>query len=188
MAQGPVIYNALIMPLSSSSAPPRPRPEPPPGKPPVSGQPPRPDHTLPGDLPRPEHPIYFPLPPNVPPPPYIDNTLPGDLPHPDQGLPGDQPHPDHELPGAQPRPEHPIVLPPDSGHWDPVYIWGGPGSLPTSPHPDHDLPPIEIPEPIPPEGERPGISFKPIWTPMTGWIVIGVIEGAHVTPSKGKKK
>src|SRR5207342_3859734 len=118
----------------------------------------RPDHTLPGDLPHPEHPIYYPLPPGAP----VD---------PDYGVPVDRPHPDHELPGPQPHPEHPIVLPPGNGNWKPVYIWGGPGSLPTAPHPDHDLPPIPIPEPIPPDGEQPAIEFKAAWTPATGWIV-----------------
>src|SRR5207342_3322193 len=132
----------------------------------------RPDHTLPGDLPHPEHPIYYPLPPGAP----VD---------PDYGVPVDRPHPDHELPGPQPHPEHPIVLPPGNGNWKPVYIWGGPGSLPTAPHPDHDLP-----IPVPPDQEiddGSSITFKPIWTPENGWQVIGVVipGGEHVTPSRG---
>jgi len=143
-----------------------------------------PDHTLPGDLPRPEHPIYFPLPPGAP--VHPDHTLPGDLPYPDQGLPGDQPHPDQGLPEPQPHPEHPIVLPPDpEGGWKPVYIWGGPGSLPTAPHPDHDLPIPVPPDPIPspPEiGIEGELHFKAIWTPDNGWQTIAVIVPAEETP------
>ena len=197
MAQGPTVYNAMIMVLSSSSAPPRPHPgpTPPPGG---GGQPPYPDHTLPGDLPRPEHPIWYPLPPGAPvdpeygipedgpypdqglpgDQPHPDHTLPGDQPHPDQGLPGSQPRPDQGLPGPQPHPEHPIVLPPDSGGWEPVFIWGPGDPRPTVP--------IVIPEPIPPEGNRPAIEFKPIWTPVTGWVVIGIPTGPHPVPSAKK--
>jgi hypothetical protein len=104
---------------------------------------------------RPEHPIYFPLPPGAP----VD--------------------PDYGIPVDPPSPEHPIVLPPDSGGWDPVYIWG-----PTDPRP---TPPIVIPPDVPPEGEQPGIKFVAIWTPKTGWVVIGIPTGPHPTPSKKKK-
>ena len=57
MAAGPNSMVALIIPMSSSSAGPKPQPP---------GQPPRPDQGLPGQLPRPEHPIYYPLPPGAP--------------------------------------------------------------------------------------------------------------------------
>lgn len=165
--QGQLVINALIIPLSSSSAPPRPTqpPQPPTG----GGQPPHPDHTLPGDLPKPEHPIYWPLPPGAP----VD---------PDYGIPEEGgPHPDQGLPGPQPHPEHPIVLPPDQGEggWGPIYIWGGgPGARP--------------PIALPPDGEMPDdggkIKFIPIWTPANGWQTIGVVipGGAHPTPSKRK--
>jgi hypothetical protein len=125
---------------------------------PPAGAPPRPDHTLPGDLPHPEHPIYFPLPPGAP----VD---------PDYGVPDT-------------HPEHPIVLPPDG--WKPVYIWGGPGSLPTAPHPDHDLP-----IPIPPDGETDDgdkITFKAIWTPDNGWQVIGVVIPSKPVPTPSRSR
>jgi len=136
------------------------------------------DNTLPGQLPRPEHPIFYPLPPGG----VIDNTLPGSQPQPDQGLPGEQPKPDQGLPGEQPSAEHPIVLPPGSGNWEPVYIWGG-GNVPMP------TPPIEIP----PEGETDDgekIKYVPIWTATTGWVTIGIVlpEGPVVTPSKAKRK
>ena len=163
--QGPVVYTALIMPLSSHATFPKPQPPGGGGQPPTSGQPPRPDHTLPGDLPRPEHPIWYPLPPGAP----VD---------PDYGVPEDGPHPDQGLPGSQPHPEHPIVLPPDAeGGWGPIYIWGGvPGARP----------PIAIPEP-PSIPDAPPIEPKAIWSSATGWVVIYVPTGAHPTPSKSKK-
>jgi hypothetical protein len=184
MAQGRTVYNALIIPLSAASPPDRPRPEPTP--PPGGGSPGAPDQTLPGDLPRPEHPIWLPLPPGAPVDPEwgIDEGT-GVPPHPEHPIePPTQPppttggeHPSHPIvkPG---EPTHPIVLPPDQeGGWGPIYIWGGgPGARP----------PIYVPDPVPPEGERPGIEFKPVWTPATGWVVIGIPQGEHVTPSKKK--
>jgi hypothetical protein len=160
-------FLAMITPVVSGAHPDHelPKPQPP------TGAPPHPDHTLPGDLPHPEHPIYYPLPPGAP----VD---------PDYGVPDT--HPDQGLPGPQPHPEHPIVLPPDLGNWKPVYIWGGPGSLPTAPHPDHDLP-IPVPPDQPVTGPGGGtISFRPIWTPENGWQVIGIVQpgGPHPTPSK----
>lgn len=182
----------------------------------LPGQQPHPDQGLPGpqptptppewQLPHPENPIYWPLPPGAP--VYPDIGLPGDQPHPDHGLPGDQPHPDQGLPGSQPRPDqglppfpsHPIVLPPDSGGWEPVYIWGpgdprpGLGPVAPQPHPEH---PIVIPPdvPTPPEiGITGTIKFKAIWTPANGWQTIGIIipstdgSGKPIpTPSKAKK-
>jgi hypothetical protein len=180
----------------------------------------RPDHTLPGDLPHPEHPIYYPLPPGAPVDPgWSGGVAPpgeeGGAPRPDNTLPGAQPRPDHELPGPQPHPEHPIVLPPDSGNWLPVYIDNtlpGRGSaggehpdnaLPgAQPRPDHDLPPfpshpIVLPPheelPVPPDWGISGtIKFKAIWTPDNGWQTIAVVipgEGSkpHPTPSGSKK-
>jgi len=140
-------FLALITPVGEPAAP---------GTPPA-----RPDHTLPGDLPHPEHPIFYPLPPGAP----VD---------PDYGVPDT--HPDQGLPAPQPHPEHPIVLPPDSGGWQPVYIWG-----PTDPRP---TPPIEIP----PAPTSPDVKWevKTAWTATTGWIVVAVPTGAAVTPSKRK--
>ena len=112
MAAGPNSMVALIIPMSSSSAGPKPQPP---------GQPPRPDQGLPGQLPRPEHPIYYPLPPGAPVDPAYG--IPEGA-RPDQGLPGSQPKPDQGLPKPPGQPSHPIVLPPGNGDWEPVYIWG----------------------------------------------------------------
>jgi hypothetical protein len=196
-------FMALITPFDPNLKPDQGLPKP---QPPSGG---KPDQTLPGDLPRPSHPIYYPLPPGTPVDP--DYGIPEDGPYPDQGLPGSQPRPDQGLPGAQPRPEHPIVLPPDTGGWLPVYIDNTlPGDQPkpdqglpgSQPRPDQGLPPFPShPIVLPPIGEIPvppevGISgtikFKAIWTPTNGWQTIGVIipsggEGRPVpTPSKRK--
>lgn len=181
MAQGPITsMTALIIPLSSSSAPPRPTPP---------GLPPQPDNTLPGGIPKPEHPIYYPLPPDVPPP------------QPDQGLPGQQPKPDQGLPGPQPEPGHPIVLPPGGGGWLPVYIWGPtdprpgtglPGSQPrpdqglpgSQPRPDQGLPPIETPDiDLPGEAE-----WVVGWTPSTGWVSVAIVTPDRPVPTPSKRK
>src|SRR4029077_1991397 len=114
--------------------------------------------------------------------PRPDNTLPGQQPRPDNTLPGSQPRPDNTLPGGQGGvPTHPIVLPPDNGGGEPVYIWGPGDGRPT--------PPIVIP----PEGETDDgdkIKYVPIWTPTTGWVTIGIVlpEGDHVTPSAARVK
>jgi hypothetical protein len=78
-------------------------------------------------------------------------------PDPTQPLPPSGAHPDHTLPGDLPHPEHPIVLPP-------------PGEIP---------PPIE-----PPTTPTPGWEVKVAWTPVTGWVVVAIPTGEHVTPSK----
>jgi len=217
MAQGPLIINAMIIPLSSSSAPPRPGPPGGGGPPGLGGElppglggggGPHPDQTLPGDLPIPSHPIYYPLPPFAPVDPgyghpiegrpYPDQGLPGEQPRPDNTLPGDQPRPDQGLPGAQPRPEHPIVLPPDSGGWLPVYIWGpndprpGTGLPGDQPEIDNTLPPIELPPP----GETDDgakIEWKAMWTPTTGWVSFAIVVPGKDTPvptpsSRAKRK
>jgi hypothetical protein len=109
------------------------------------------------------------LPPDIA-PPYPDNTL-----------PGSQPGIDNTLPGAQPKPEHPIVLPPDSGGWDPVFIWG-----PTDPRP---TPPIFLPPDGPsPVPELPGkIEWEAVWTPSNGWQTVGVIVPDKPVPTPSKK-
>jgi len=174
-------FIALITPMRSDAYPdntlPGSQPRPDQGLP--GGQGGRPDQTLPGDLPIPSHPIFFPLPPGG----VIDNTLPGDQPYPDQGLPGDQPRPDQGLPGDQPKPSHPIVLPPDSGGWLPVYIWG-----PTDPRPGTGLPGSqpeidnELPIPPPTEEEKAQVEWKALWTPTTGWISFAVVVPGGGTP------
>jgi hypothetical protein len=185
---------AMIIPIDSGARPDNTLPGGQGGRPDNTlpgGQGGAPDQTLPGDLPIPSHPIFYPLPPGAP--VHPDQGLPGDQPHPDQGLPGSQPKPDQGLPGSQPRPDqglpgaqpgpsHPIVLPPDSGGWEPVFIWGG-GNVPMPNPPIH----------IPPEGETDDgekIKYVPIWTPKTGWMTIGIVlpEGPTVTPSGAKRK
>ena len=84
----------------------------------------------------------------------------------------------------------------------PLGFWGGkpppfvdiggpppqPGIWPNPPEgsvlPEHPivLPP-DLPPTLPPPDERP-IDWKVVWTPQTGWAVIGVPQGPHVTPSK----
>jgi len=181
---------ALIIPMDQGAHPDQglPGSQPRPDNTLPGGQGGRPDNTLPGDLPIPSHPIYYPLPPGAP--VYPDQGLPGDQPHPDQGLPGSQPRPDQGLPGDQPKPSHPIVLPPDSGGWEPVYIWGpsdprpGTGLPGSQPHPDQGLPPI----PEPPADAK--IKWHAMWTPMTGWISFATVVpgGANPVPTPSKRK
>ena len=127
-------------------------------------------------LTRPTHPIVLPLPPDAP----VD---------PGYGIPINAPYPDQGLPGAQPHPEHPIVLPPDSGGWLPVFIWG-------QPHPDHGLPTARIQTTTATDSrclraaqltlvvKSEGAAI--IWTPADGWQTIVVLkpQGPHPTPSK----
>jgi len=186
---------ALIIPIDSGARPDNTLPGGQGGRPDQSlpGAQPGIDNTLPGQLPRPEHPIYYPLPPGAPVDPSYG--IPEDGPYPDQGLPGSQPRPDQGLPGDQPKPSHPIVLPPDGGGWEPVYIWGpndprpGTGLPSDQPRPDQGLPPIEVHPPIEGEGGA-QIEFKAAWTPSTGWVSFAIVVpgGPTATPSKGKKK
>ena len=119
MAAGPNSFTALIIPMSSSSAPGKPQP-------PGGSQPGAPDQTLPGNLPKPEHPIYFPLPPGAP--------------YPDQGLPGSQPGIDNTLPPSPGSGWLPVYI---HGPSDPRPGTGLPGQ---QPKPDQGLPPIEEPD------------------------------------------
>jgi hypothetical protein len=173
----------------------------------------RPDNTLP--VPQPPQPPLGIWGPTDPRPgwglpgsqPHPDQGLPGNQPYPDQGLPGNQPYPDQGLPRPPGRPTHPIYNPPypsqglppfpsnpiyipPSGAQPPLGIWG-----PTDPRPGYGLPgdqpkpshPIVLPPDLPeetPEGGK--IDWKTAWTPVTGWVVIGIpAEGTLVpTPSK----
>jgi hypothetical protein len=88
-------------------------------------------------------------------------------------------HPAHPIaPGGPPPgpsqgpgfPTHPIApggLPPG--------IWGG-GNEPFPTPPIYIGPPTEDP----PEGP---VNWHNAWSPQTGWIVVGVPEGPHPTPS-----
>lgn len=98
---------------------------------------------------------------------------------------------------TDPRPTPPIYIPPP-GSPPPLGIWGppdmppgfwgggmGPGVKP-QPHPEHPivLPP-NLPPVMPPEAGGGPIDWKVAWTPVTGWVVVGVpAEGTNVpTPS-----
>jgi hypothetical protein len=90
-------------------------------------------------------------------------------------------------------PSHPIVLPPDPTQPLPIDPgWSGgvapPGQEGGAPKPTHPIvlpPPGEIPPPIePPTTPTPGWEVKIAWTPTTGWVVVAVPTGPHVTPSK----
>jgi len=81
------------------------------------------------------------------------------------------------------RPAHPIVLPPTTPPTEPTPPepvdpgWGidvDEGYV----RPEH---PIYLPPP-----PKPGLGWKTViaWTPVTGWIVVAVPTGPHVTPSK----
>jgi hypothetical protein len=168
MTQQPFL--ALITPIGEGAS-----------QPPVSGgQPGYPTH--------PWVPPYGPAHPIAPggPPPGIWGPI-GN--YPDAGFPGPQPggpvYPSQPIyrpdlgfwggsaPGVQPQPpmggapSHPIYYPPVI--WDP--------SRPTNP--------ITNPgDPNHPEGDRtPKVEWKSAWSPSTGWIVVGVPTGEHVTPS-----
>jgi hypothetical protein len=122
-------------------------------------------------------------------PPRPDNSLP----QPPLGFWGGRPpnYVDIGGPGPQPRPEHPIYFPPPGqpplGIWGPPDMppgfWGGgmgPGVKP-QPRPEH---PIVLPPDLPPETPEGGrIEWKTAWTPQTGWIVVGIPQEPHPTPS-----
>lgn len=78
---------------------------------------------------------------------------------------------DAGFPGPQPG-KPPQIW---GGPYFPPVIWPGPGPLP---YPDQGLPGQQ------PEGDRtPKVEWKTAWSPSTGWIVVGVPTGEHVTPS-----
>jgi hypothetical protein len=94
-------------------------------------------------------------------------------------------------PGSPPPRPHPGPRPP-SGPVDPGYGYPerpvDPGyGIPETgvPHPSH---PIMLPGmpgwPKPPEGTEPPLKPVIAWTPDTGWVVVYVPTGEHVTPSK----
>ena len=153
----PAPFMALITPFDPSLKPDNTLPG---VQPPTTpGQPPVVDNTLPGNLPRPEHPIYYPLPPGAPVDPAYGV--------PEEGLPVI----DNTLPGS-------------SGGWLPVYI---DNTLPGAGSSGGEKPthPIVLPEPgSPPEGP---VDWKAVWTPSSGWIVVGFPTGPVPTPSKKRR-
>jgi hypothetical protein len=121
-----------------------------------------------------------------------DNTLPGQQPKPDQGLPKPEApvDPGYGIDLGLGVPTHPIVLPPDPTKplpQPPRPDQTLPGDLPIPSHPIVLPPPGEIPPPIePPAKPTPGWELKTAWTPTTGWVVVAIPTGEHVTPSKRK--
>lgn len=102
-------------------------------------------------------------------------------------------HPEHPIvlpplvPGGPPidvgaHPEHPIVLPPDNPNTPPPTVWPNPpeGIAPTPEHP------IYMPQPPPPAGTL--ITWKVVWTPSTGWVVVGVPNIPHPVPGAQEVK
>lgn len=77
----------------------------------------------------------------------------------------------------------PIIPPPtdEKPPRPPLGIWPGPGPLP---HPEHPIviPPDEGTKP--PDPVQPPIDWKAIWAgPEHGWVVVGVPNLPHPTPS-----
>lgn len=75
---------------------------------------------------------------------------------------------------GEPMPTPPIHIPPTTLPDLPTGIWG-----PNDPRP---TPPIYLPEPKPPSGSL--IDWKAVWSPDTGWIVVGTPNVPHPAPSK----
>lgn len=82
-------------------------------------------------------------------------------------------------PGIWPGPGDPdFPGKPPGGGGKPPGIWGGP----IDPYPGHPLPepPGKPPSPVPPP-----VSWKAVWHPVDGWIIVGVIDPSieHPVPS-----
>lgn len=86
-------------------------------------------------------------------------------------------------PGIWPggHPEHPIVLPPD-------HLPLPPGIWPDPPEGQAPLPEHPIVIPPPPGISGPQLEVKTIWTPESGWQIVLVPTGDHVTPSSGRRR
>jgi hypothetical protein len=108
--------------------------------------------------------------------------------------PGFEPHPEHPIvlpPGGGPtpppdaHPEHPIVLPPQGP--PPLVIWGPGDPRPTLPIagflPDGTFPGDKPDNPAP---GAPKFEWRTGWTEEHGWVVVGVPNFPHPTPSKKK--
>lgn len=174
---------------------------------PLDSGPPPPGGGAPGYPTHPWVPPWGPTHPIAPggPPPGIWGGRPPE--YVDIGGPGPQPPPGYPThPWVPPYgPSHPIYYPP-LGIWGgrpPNYVdIGGPGSQPYPSHPIYYPPVIWDPtfptNPIvrPGDPEHPGegqpatprIEWKTAWSPSTGWIVVGIPTGEHVTPSGDEPK
>jgi hypothetical protein len=149
--------------------------------PPDSGL--RPDNTLP--VPQPPLGIWGPPQMGL----HPDNSLPqpppgiwggpGSLPRP----PGVPTHPIYNPPYPSQGPgfpTNPIVLPPPPGSGAPPIA----AQLPVFP-PEATHPIVLPPEVAPPTtGDGRPIEWMAAWSPATGWVVVGVPQGPHPTPSK----
>jgi hypothetical protein len=125
---------------------------------PPEGQAPIPSHPIApgGPPPYPSHPIYNPGgPPGSSPPGFWGGGM---------------------GPGVKPQP-------PGSPGGSPPQIWPNPpeGQAPIPSHPIV-LPP-DLPPTMPPPDSRP-IDWRTAWTPITGWVVIGMPSGPTPTPSE----
>jgi len=107
--------------------------------------------------------------------------------YPDQGLPPGEPKPPAwavQLPVFPFVPTHPIIEPGEPTHPIVLPPEGSPPAwavqLPVFPDrgPDQGLP---TPPAGPPESK---FEWKTAWTEETGWVVVLVPKGEHVTPSK----
>lgn len=111
--------------------------------------------------------------------------------HPDQGLPpGEVPvDPGYGVDvGLGPiKPSHPIVLPPGGIPTHPIEL---PPPEPVDPAYgiDEDQGYLKPSHPIALPGKPElGWELKTVWSPVTGWIVVAVPTGEHVTPSKTRR-
>jgi hypothetical protein len=97
---------------------------------------------------------------------------------------------------TDPRPSQPIFFPrpgdpPPIGHWGPPVDPGYGVDVGTGPvRPAH---PIVLPPNLPPEIPPPDGGGSPIkvewvtgWTPLTGWVVVGIPTDPHPTPSRSR--
>ena len=179
MAAGPNSMVALIIPMSSSSAGPKPQPP---------GQPPRPDQGLPGQLPRPEHPIYYPLPPGAPVDPAYG--IPEDGPRPDRACQGRSRSLTRVCQGLAVSRRIPsccrraTAIGSRSTSGGRAIRAQAPGLPGQQPKPDQGLPPIETPD-----IDLPGDAEWVVgWTPSTGWVSIAIVVPDKPVPTPSKKK
>ena len=86
-------------------------------------------------------------------------------------------------PGPWPTP--PIQLPPGWASGNPPGIWGG-GNVPMPSPPIANVPGAPGYTP-PPDPVEPPIEWKAVWHPTEGWVVVGIPNFPHPTPSEEKK-
>ena len=119
-------------------------------------------------------------------PPYVDAGFPGPQPGGPTHIWGGPWYPPTIWPGPKPPYIDAGFPGPQPGH--PPGIWGGPWYPPVIWDPARPTNPIVNPgDPNHPGAGQPDrtpkIEWKTAWSPSTGWIVVGVPTGEHVTPS-----